>query len=157
MRKWFTAKNIEELKKEYKILAKKWHPDLNNNSPESIKNMQEINNEFEILFNQLKGKKEADNKENAEEYIIIMQKVAHLNIQIELIGNWLWVTSGNTYAVKDVLKNAGFKWAGQKKMWYWHPDGYVKKTKKSYNIDEIRNMHGAKVLKNEKDMPNIGA
>lgn len=38
-------------------------------------------------------------------------------IEIELVGSWIWV-SGNTYPVKEQLKEAGIFWAGKKKKWY---------------------------------------
>lgn len=44
---------VEQLKKQYKTLCKKYHPDLNENDTTSI--MQEINAEYEQLFNKYKN------------------------------------------------------------------------------------------------------
>jgi DnaJ-class molecular chaperone len=41
--------NIEEIKKAYRRLALKWHPDKNKNSEESKKKMQEIGEAYEKL------------------------------------------------------------------------------------------------------------
>ena len=39
-------------------------------------------------------------------------------VSVELCGAWLWI-GGETKEHKDILKNAGFKWANKKKMWYF--------------------------------------
>ena len=45
---------IEELKKQYRTLCFKYHPDINK-SPDAVKTMQEINNEYDELFEKLKN------------------------------------------------------------------------------------------------------
>ena len=41
----------EEVKKSYRKLAKVWHPDRNNNSPESVSRFKLISEAYEILSN----------------------------------------------------------------------------------------------------------
>mgnify|MGYP001360983719 CR=1 FL=1 len=130
MNKYFNNINtLEELKKEYKKLALKLHPDRPGGNEESFKLMQ---NEYEIKFATLKKREEIKsnkvNNENVKEYMDIIDKIINLNIDIEICGTWIWV-SGNTYNVKDELKAAGFKWARNKKMWYWHSGEYKKMSK----------------------------
>lgn len=141
MRKYFKDVNtLEELRKQYRDLLKIHHPDNGGN----VTDMQEINAEYDRLFKLLKDRhesKSADSKENnaktnfdnmkydfSEDELLrdMLQKVIHLSdITIEIIGNWLWI-SGNTYQYKKELKDLGFKFAGQKKSWYWHSEAFIK-------------------------------
>lgn len=63
-------------------------------------------------------------------------------IDIEIIGQWIWL-SGNTYTYKKSLKELGFKWANQKKQWYWHTEKFRKKSHKSLSIEDIRTYYGS--------------
>ena len=73
----------------------------------------------------------------------VLQKIINFDgIEIEIVGAWLWV-SGNTYKYKKELKEIGFKWASQKKMWYWKSEAYQKKSHKSLSMDDIRNYYGS--------------
>ncbi|EGO8243041.1 TPA: molecular chaperone DnaJ, partial [Enterococcus faecalis] len=70
------------------------------------------------------------------------------NVSIEVIGAFLWV-SGNTKPYKEELKALNMKWSNNKKSWYLAPDGYKKRSKKKYNMSDIRNMYGSQVVKEE--------
>ena len=43
---------------------------------------------------------------------------------------------------QDEFKHLNFKWSKYKAAWYYHSaeDGYWKKSKKNYSLDEVRNM-----------------
>ena len=137
-------KTVEELKKHYRELSKKHHPDLN---PKGLEIMKIINNEYEILFNLINT-----TEETAKQFIDIINNIINLDINIEIIGSWIWA-SGNTYNCKDILKENGFKWAGKKKMWYYNPNkSYKKKSKKELSINDIKNMYGYETIKNSKTL-----
>lgn len=159
MKTYFSnVQTLDELRKQYRDLLKKYHPD-NGGSEEETK---AINVEYERLFRILKDKHtrqqdSTDNKTgsktsydnmryNFEEDELLremLQKVIHLSdITIEIIGNWLWI-SGNTYQYRKELKDLGFKFAGQKKSWYWHSDAFRKKSHKKLSMDDIRNYYGS--------------
>ena len=73
----------------------------------------------------------------------MLNKIIHFNsIDIELVGAWIWL-SGNTYSCKKELKELGFKWAKQKKMWYWHSEAFRKISRRTLSMDEIRNYCGS--------------
>lgn len=149
------VRTLEELRKQYKELLKLHHPDNGGNLSE----MQEINAEYDRLFHILKnahennsanyGNKNTDYNNmkydfaEDEKLREMLSKVIHFTgIDIELVGAWIWV-SGNTYSCKKELKELGFKWANQKKMWYWHSEAFRKKSRKSLSMDDIRNYYGS--------------
>lgn len=155
---------LEELRKQYRDLLKKFHPDNENGSEEITK---AINAEYEQLFKVLKNRHESKtdnstdsgskksydnmkwNFEEDEKLRDILNKVIHFeNITIEIIGNWIWL-SGNTYPYKKDLKELGFKWASQKKNWYWHSETFIKKSHRKLSMDEIRDYYGSTEVETE--------
>lgn len=156
---------IEELKKQYRTLCFKYHPDINK-SPDAVKTMQEINNEYDELFKKLKnvfknqkGKIYTDEKpvsETPEEFRNIINALIILEgIEIELMGRWIWV-SGNTKPHKEKLKELNFRWCKKKVAWSWHraEDSTVSKGK--YTLNEIREKYGSTTYKKSKNL-EIGA
>ena len=159
--KYFNNVNtLEELRRQYKELLKKYHPDNPQGSTEAC---QEINAEYDRLFKVLKDKHESKSDktadstahkessynanmydwENDKALREVLQKIINFDgIEIELVGAWLWV-SGNTYSYKKELKEIGFKWASNKKQWYFHTDAFRKRSHKSLSMDDIRNYYGS--------------
>ena len=146
--KYFTnCKTAEELKKEYRRLAKELHPDLGGDT-EEFKVMQ---NEFEKMWERLKNvHKNSDGEtytkestETAEEFIHIIEVLTPLkNILVEICGSWIWVT-GDTKEHKNILKELKFRYAHKKQAWYYHTEPYKKKGKRELTLDEIRDMFGS--------------
>lgn len=147
-------KTLEELRKQYKDLLKKHHPDNPNGSTEAT---QAINIEYEALFKALKDVHEQtaediasqtyDNMkwDFAEDEALrdMLSKVIQLaGLNITIVGNWIWI-DGDTYAHKDTLKESGFKWAHEKKKWYWHNETFRKKSNKKLSFDAICGYYGS--------------
>lgn len=144
--KYFKATNMEDLKKEYKKLAMKYHPDRPGGSTEI---MQEINNEYELLSNLFaKGNKEEFAE--ATSYKDIISKIINLDITIEIVGSWIWI-SGNTYPVKAQLKEAGFFWASKKKKWYYRPESEKCSSRGKKTYEEIKAKYGCSTIKKGSD------
>ncbi len=152
---------LEELRKQYRDLLKIHHPDNGGN----VSDMQEINAEYDKLFKLLKDRHEnksadrtADNKENnaktdfnnmkydfsedAKLREVLQQIITFEGINIEIVGCWIWV-DGNTYDYKDTLKGIGFKWAREKKKWYFHTEAFRKRSHKKLSMEDIRNYYGS--------------
>jgi len=156
------VQTLDELRKQYKDLLKKYHPD-NGGSEETTK---AINVEYEKLFKILKNNhsRQDTTEGNAgsnhssynnsydnmkydftEDELLreMLQKVIYLSdITIEIIGAWLWI-SGNTYQYRKELKELGFKFASQKKCWFWHSDAFRKKSHRRLSMDDIRGYYGS--------------
>lgn len=69
-------------------------------------------------------------------------------IEIEVCGSWVWVT-GDTKPHKEELKALSFRWSSNKSAWYFHRDGYKKRSKKSLTLDEIRGYYGSEKIEKE--------
>lgn len=154
MLKWFKdCKTIEDVKKLYKALAVKYHPDMNDN--DTTEEMKSINTEFEQVFKTLKNKHRADTdtttdyKENgaettetpAEYMNIINTLISCEGLEINLCGTWIWLT-GNTFIHKDKIKGLSFRYASKKKAWYWHSPEDACKSRKNLSLDEIKEKYG---------------
>lgn len=151
MRYFENIKTLDELKKAYRKWAVKLHPD-NGGSKED---MQALNAEYEAVFAKVKNIRTAasgetymqETTETPEMFTAAINKIIGLDgIEIEICGSWVWVT-GNTYSCKDALKAAGFRWANNKKAWYWHTPEEVTSNRKKMTLDDIRALHGCTKVK----------
>ena len=161
MSKYFKDINtLEELRKQYRDLLKKYHPDNAGGNTEAC---QEINAEYDKLFKILKDRHESKSTgghndqntkqsdysqnmydwENDKALRETLEKIINFDgIEIEIAGQWIWI-SGNTYTYRKDLKEIGFKWASQKKQWYFHTEIFRKKSRKSLSMDDIRSYYGS--------------
>jgi hypothetical protein len=69
-------------------------------------------------------------------------------IEIELIGSWIWIT-GNTFPVRGMLKNEGYKFSHSKAVWYWHKGEYFKKSGKLMSMDDMRDAWGSEKVESQ--------
>ena len=148
MLKYFIGvETLEELKKKYKELAKKHHPDLGGNKEK----FQSMNNEYDLLFKSLKNKKantKANTKDNDNFKDIINELIKYNELTIEIIGSWLWI-SGNTYPLRDIIKNLGLLWSKGRKKWYYTADTIdgANKYYKKKTYEELKNNYGYSKIK----------
>jgi curved DNA-binding protein CbpA len=149
----------EELKKQYRELAKRYHPDKGGSTAE----MQKVNAEYDVLFPKLKDihknkDGETYTKETTETPDYFKGLIAELmkmeDVVIEIIGCFVWL-SGNTKPYKDQIKDLRFKWHTKKFMWYLAPEDYKKRSRKNYEMDEIRSMYGTSGNMHSKGMTKI--
>ena len=142
----------EALKSAYRKLAQVHHPDAGG----TTEAMQKVNAEFEELFGRLKNihvnsEGETYTKattETANDFMDIIDKIIHFeNVTIEIIGSFIWC-SGNTKPYKETLKELSFKWSSNKTAWYLPPEGYRKRGRKPFGMDEIREMFGSEKVPN---------
>ena len=155
MKYFINCKTLEDLKKEYKKLALKFHPDIN---PNGLETMKAINNAYDELFQILKNaynnKTENTNrqtKETPERFRSIINILIKLEgLKIEIIGSWIWI-GGETFIHKDIIKSLGFAWSKSKKLWYLSDNNnQFDGLKKGRNIKDIRNKYGSQTIQTEK-------
>jgi len=137
---------LEELKKRYKQLALKNHPDVGGD----VETMKKINAEYDKIFSEVKNfcrNKDGEiyNKETTEteqEFKDIINEVLKMNkVIIEIIGTFIWL-SGETKPYKEQIKKLKFKYSANKEAWYKSPANYRRKSKYNYNMSDIRGMFG---------------
>ena len=111
--------SLNDLKKEYRKLAKQYHPDCN--STNTNQTMKDINRQYKLLFEQLKHTKKntTDNENNQYENVhtfmnIINELIKYENMNIDIVSSWLWI-DGNTYEIKDKSKETGSKLSKNKR------------------------------------------
>ncbi|MCL2592404.1 MAG: DnaJ domain-containing protein [Defluviitaleaceae bacterium] len=143
----------EALKKAYRKLAQKYHPDTGGDTEK----MKVVNVEYAELFEKLKNihtnadgeQYTKDTNETPEEFInIINQLIRFDGVLIEIIGSFIWV-SGETKPYKEQLKALKFKWSSNKLSWYLAPNSYKKRNHKNYSMDDIRNMYDSQEVENK--------
>lgn len=147
---WFNdCKTLEDLKKEYRRLAVLHHPDKGGD----LETMKLINAAHDKKFEELKrdyNAKAPDGRkttETPEEFRDLVNNIINVpDIVVEICGSWVWV-SGNTKPVKTELRQAGFRWSQNKKMWYWHhvEDG-AKWSRGKSTTAEIRAKYGSEII-----------
>lgn len=105
--------------------------------------MKKINLAYEEAVKNIDSKADLD-----KDFRAVIDKVINLaGVDIEIIGAWIWV-SGNTYPIKDELKEAGFYWASKKKMWYWRrEEDSCKSSRGKKSIEQIRKQYGSQKVK----------
>lgn len=135
---------LEQLKKEYRKLAKKFHPDLN--EQDTTETMKAINLEYERLFDLLKNKSNHtyEQSESVDTFRdIINELIKYNDLTIDIIGSWLWI-SGNTFQAKETLKKLNFRWSKKRKKWYYHNDIETSKRVRGKNLtyNQIANKYG---------------
>ena len=155
------CKNLIDVKSTFRILAKKHHPDLGGNA----EIFKIINNEYELAFeyyqkldneNQkyenIKNNKKENynfNYENSNIYKNIIEKLIHFDIEIEIVGSWVWVDKKNTYPIREILSELKFRWTKSKQKWYYF-EGIEnsKKQKGFYSYDKIVEKYGSTKIEN---------
>ena len=157
MRYFQDVNTLEELRRQYRDLLKKYHPDNKDGSTEAT---QEINAEYDRLFKLLKDRhesKSADSRESnaktdsnnmkydftedAKLREVLQQIITFEGINIEVCGSWIWAF--DSYDYRKELKKLGFKYASKKRAWYWHSEAFRKKGRKTLSMDDIRSYYGS--------------
>lgn len=144
-----TCKTIEELTAAYRKAAMKNHPDMGGTDEA----MKAVNAEFSAMFARLKDAAHMASKVegNAEDWEDIPANLAEIiaaiiaipGIEIEICGTWLWVR-GDTYPHRVELRDAGLKYSGKRKAWYFAPATSRRHYASNASMDDIRAAYGSK-------------
>lgn len=139
---------IDDIKLAYRKACSQYHPDRN---PAGLEMMKVVNAAYDALQDHISVTGFDDSEESndyGDEINNALNAIIHLGLNIEVCGSWLWV-SGDTKPHKDVLKEAGFKWAPKKMMWHYRPSDYKSFNRGKWDMDKIRQTHGSTSVKNK--------
>ena len=163
MYKFFTPspETLEELKSMYRKLAMQYHPDRGGDT----ETMKGINAEYDTLFPKLKdvrrnrdGEKytaKQSSAETADHFKDLIDELMWMdNIVIEIIGCFVWVT-GDTKPHREKLKALKFQWHSKKAAWYLKPEDYKSRSRREYDLDDIRAMYGTGGKMNSKGLAKL--
>ena len=135
-----------ELKKIYKQLAVKHHPDKNPQTGADMMKMINaaydfLNQNFELIKNI--SFQDATFYNYCDDVEAVLNMLNQLDgIIYEVIGNWVWI-SGETRKHKECLNDMDCKWASKKKQWFYRPEEYKSFNRKERTIEEIRERYGS--------------
>jgi hypothetical protein len=140
-----TAASFEQIKLAYRKACATYHPDRN---PAGLEMMKMVNCAYNALtdYQPTSESEITDTSNYGEELNAALNAIINLGLEIEICGSWLWV-GGDTKPHKEILKNAGFKWASKKMMWNFRPAKWKSYSRGKYSMDEIRNAHGSVQIK----------
>lgn len=137
--------DLEELRKEYRKLVKALHPDAGGTQADFVA----MKKEYETLFKQIEsgaGKTAQDIEKDIQidkDLQNIIDKIVFFDINIEVCGSWIWV-DGNTFIVKEQLKEIGFKWSNKRKKWHYSKEEDTPNYFKSkLSFEEIERKYGS--------------
>ena len=132
----------ETVKEAYRKAAMKFHPDRN---PAGAEMMKLVNAAYEVLKDYT-GDIAQQNTDGGSSYPEALNDALNAiigldGLDIEICGAWAWI-GGQTYRYRDALKAAGFRFASNKKRWYFRPDDWRSSSRGSYSMDDIREKYG---------------
>lgn len=135
--------DAEMVRKAWVAAAKKYHPDVNS---AGLEMMKVINAAYERLKGFVGTLGSIHKAESGRSYPDFLNDALNVIIatplEIEICGAWVWV-GGDTRAYRDVLKGAGYRWAPNKKRWYFRPAEWKSRSRGKYTMDDIRGFHGS--------------
>lgn len=141
------ASNLEALKKIYRKLALQYHPDQYGDDGTAFIKLQET---FEKMHETLKGidKDSWRHKDSASDFMSVINAIMDYNINIEIVGSWIWVNGTGTYEIKEKLKNLKFWWSSKNKTWIY--SGKQGKTRRKATNRNAREVYNVEVLRTQK-------
>ncbi len=151
-----SCKSIEEAKKVYRELSKKNHPDAGG----SEEMMKQINIEYErFLISFIADRvnefvKDKDFDINSAPFSDILKKVVHFDVDIEIIGFWIYVRECWSVEAKQTLKDLGF-WYSSKHKAFVFSGGKKKKIRTRMSIDQVRDLHGSTTVREREEKLQI--
>ena len=146
------CKSVQEIKKLYRQLALANHPDKGG----SVAVMQTINAQYTLALKKFDGSTQDDYTYHYNEQTesAIMEKISEiifkkLDVEISLIGNWIWIT-GETKQYRQELKKLDCKWHSKRLCWYWHNQTKRYRSSSKVSLDELAEKYGYKNFSNKK-------
>ena len=144
--------DVGEVKKQFKNLARELHPDFNSGCKVKEFQFKEMLAEYEEALKYIGKQKDKTYTFDPEytDLILDLLRMEMENVDIEICG-WFVYLWGNTKPHKDALKEKGFRWNPKKVCWYWRPAWYRNKSRRSWDMDQIRGVYGSERVRQQRE------
>lgn len=141
------CQTLDEAKTLFRKLSHELHPDKGGTHEQFI----ELKRQFENFRPERTFKSDKDF--NKSKFYDLVEKFENLNnIKVSFVGSFIWLEDakqGATYEQKDRIKDIEIdgmnspRYARKKKAWYFSPEDYKRKSRKSRSLEEIKNFFGS--------------
>lgn len=148
------SSTFADIKVAYRRACSIYHPDRN---PAGLEMMKLVNAAYQALHDYVAaaGAARRDERNGIDDIDLgdvlneALNAVINLEgIVIEICGSWIWL-SGNTREHKEVIKEAGYRWAPKKCMWSFCGSEKRSSSRGKFSMDDIRSRHGSAYVKGE--------
>jgi hypothetical protein len=108
---------------------------------------KDVDLEFKHLLESFQAR-EKEKEYSFEEYTLdeILEQIHFLKLKGEICGKWLWLNDQGAFKHKDQLQHLGFRYAKNKKSWYWRPDEFKCDNQDPMPMDYIREKYGSETI-----------
>jgi hypothetical protein len=109
---------------------------------------KDVDEEYEYLKKAFLNREKAKDEDSVNELSLdeILQEVLNLKLSSEVCGKWLWLTDQNAFKHKDYLRSLGFRYAKNKKSWYWRPVSERSANQDPMPMSYIRKKYGTQTI-----------
>ena len=73
---------------------------------------------------------------------LVQERFNPEGLRLELSGSWLWLSGTGTFAVREGLKQLGFRYSPDKKCWYYRQDDHRSGNQKPVPFEFIKEKYG---------------
>lgn len=150
---YFTKfQTVADIKKEYRKLCMKYHPDRGGD----LEIMKLVNVEYHIALKNVHGQSSVDENGQSHTYYYneatedaLMEKIGALlalnmeGVDVALVGIWIWV-DGDTRQYRKELKELKLRWHSGRKKWYFQNSKKRTKYKKNFSFNQMAQTYGYK-------------
>ena len=134
------CKNPADLAERYQTISQAF--DFNR-TPEVTPLKKEVEAEYKQVLSAHQAIQQGSSEPPVESLEGIIGKIKSLGLSGEVCGKWLWLTGRNAFSRINDLKELGFRYAKNKKSWYWRPDSERSSNQEPMSMTYIREKYGS--------------
>ena len=109
---------------------------------------KDVDAEYEYLQKAFLNREKVKDEDSVNELSIdeILQEVMDLKLSSEVCGKWLWITDPDASKSREHLKGLGFRYAKNKRAFYWRPSDCKSDNQDPMPMSYIREKYGTQTI-----------